>query len=205
MNPNSLAEQVRHRGEEIGALVERMRCGDRTAAALFITRYGSRIRRRIRGKLSPAMRRIFDSQDILSTLGRRLDQYVRLGHMEVADEGELWALIFRMADNAIIDKARVFGRLQRAEAEDGTVAQELMHRLRAAERESESGVEVEIGRVLDMIKDATDRQILYLWLMDTTHVAISEHIGLTSAAVRKRWQKIRALLHERLAGEEMRR
>ena len=98
-------------GDGVQLLLDRMRSGDRVAAAVFITRYGSRIRRRIHGKLSPAMRRIFDSQDILSTLGRRLDQYVRFGRLAAASEDELWALVFRMAENAVIDKARVFRRL----------------------------------------------------------------------------------------------
>ena len=62
--------------ENVESLLRRMRNGDREAAAQFITRYEDRIRRRIRGKLNPSVRRLFDSQDIFSTIGRRLDQYV---------------------------------------------------------------------------------------------------------------------------------
>ena len=180
-------------------LLVQMRSGDRRAAAEFITRYGSRIRRRIRGKLSPAMRRIFDSQEILSTVGRRLDQFVRYGRIEAASEGELWALVFRMAENAIVDKARVFRRLRRVEDEDGAFAHDLARRLRQAARAQKAGVEIELVRVLEHVPDPVDRQILSLWLVGTEHAAIADHMELAAATVRKRWQRIKETLHERLA------
>lgn len=182
-------------------LLRRMRAGDREAAALFMTRYGSRIRRRIRGKLSPAMRRIFDSQEILSTLGRRLDLYVRSGRLDAANEQQLWALVFRMAGNAVIDKARVFRRLQQVEDEDGVFAQELASRLRQAQRSRKEGVEIEIDRALNVLRDRTDRQILSLWLVGTRHTVIAEHVDLAATAVRKRWQNIKSELRERFAAE----
>ncbi len=182
-------------------LLEAMRTGDRTAAAEFITRYGSRVRRRICGKLSPAMRRLYDSQDILSTLGRRLDQYVGSGRMQAANEDELWALVFRMAENTVIDKARVFRRLQKTEGADSRFAQEFSQRLRQAEHKRDSGVEIEIDRALEIFGTDADRQILRLWLVGTKHTAIATHLELTPAAVRKRWQKIKSVLQERFAAE----
>jgi RNA polymerase sigma factor (sigma-70 family) len=183
----------------VAELLAQMRAGDRQAAAAFVTRYGSRIRRRIRGKLSPAMRRIFDSQDILSTLGRRLDQFVRAGRVEAATEGELWALVFRMAENAVIDKARVLRRLRRVEDEDSPFAQHLSRRLRQASRAQKAGVEIELNWVLEQVTDPVDRQILSLWLVGTEHTAIADHLELAAPTVRKRWQRIRASLQERLA------
>ena len=188
-------------GITVPELLRRMRAGDREAAAIFMTRYGSRIRRRIRGKLSPAMRRIFDSQEILSTLGRRLDLYVRQGRLDAATEGQLWALVFRMAGNAVVDKARVFRRLQQVEDEDGPFAQELSSRLRQAQRGRKAGLEIEIDRALSVLRDRTDRQILSLWLVGTSHTVIAEHVHLAGTAVRKRWQKIKSELRERFAAE----
>ncbi len=188
-------------GAAVLKLLRRMRAGDREAAALFVTRYGSRIRRRIRGKLSPAMRRIFDSQEILSTLGRRLDLYVRSGKLEAANEQQLWALVFRMASNAVVDKARVFRRLQQVEDEDGVFAQELSSRLRQAQHRRKDGATIEIDRALNLFDDRTDRQILSLWLVGTRHTVIAEHVDLAPTAVRKRWQSIKSKLRERFAPE----
>ena len=181
-----------------------MRTGDRTAAAEFITRYGSRVRRRICGKLSPAMRRLYDSQDILSTLGRRLDQYVSGGRLQAATEDELWAIVFRMAENAVVDKARVVRRLQKIEGEDSGFARAFAQRLDQVERERDSGVEIEIDRALNVFGDDADRQILRLWLAGTAHTAIATHLELAPTTIRKRWQKIKSVLHERFASEATR-
>lgn len=185
----------------VARLLNGMRSGDRTAAAEFITRYGSRVRRRICGKLSPEMRRLYDSQDILSTLGRRLDQYVSGGRLHAANEDELWSLVFRMAENAVIDKARVFRRLRKTEGEDSEFAQRFAQRLHQADEDRDTGVEIEIDRALSVFSNDADRQILRLWLAGTEHNAIATHLELKPAAVRKRWQKIKSVLHERFAAE----
>ena len=182
---------------EVERLLRRMRDGDREAAAIFITHFDSRIRRRIRGKLNPAMRRLFDSQDILSTVGRRLDLYVRSGSLEASSERQLWALVFRMATNAVIDKSRMYRRLQKAEGPDGQFAQELLRRLRQAESQSTSSVEIELENALGMFKDDIDRDILSQWLNGFRLNEIAMAIGMAPTGVRKRWQKIRERLQER--------
>ena len=180
--------------ENVESLLERMRNGDREAAAQFVTRYEDKIRRRIRGKLNPSMRRLFDSQDIFSTVGRRLDQFVRIGKLEAQSENQLWALIFRMATNAVIDKSRMYRSLQRAEGLDSQFAQELMLRFRQAERRYEQGVEIEIDNVVNLLSDDIDREILTQWLFGSRLVEIAHSIGMAHTGVRKRWQKIRELL-----------
>jgi DNA-directed RNA polymerase specialized sigma24 family protein len=188
-------------GGTIEHLLSRMRSGDREAAATFITRYDARLRRRIRGKLTPAMRRLFDSQDIVSTVGRRLDLYVLSGRLEAASEGQLWALVLRMANNAVIDKSRVFRRLQKVEDEDSPLAQELLKRLREAERESDERIVIEIERAMGLLDDVIDRQILHLWLAGSRHSEIALDVDIAPTAVRKRWQKIRSTLQARFAAE----
>jgi DNA-directed RNA polymerase specialized sigma24 family protein len=178
-------------------LVRRMRDGDRDAAAEFYSRYASRIRRRIRGKLAPTMRRLFDSQEILSTVGRRLDLYVRNGQLEAANERQLWALLFKMADHALIDKARLFRRLEAMEGADGELAQSSLRRLRNAERPGGAGAEIEIDTALRSMRDPVDRQILSMWLAGVSQSLIAELLDIAPTAVRKRWQKIRERLRKR--------
>ena len=179
---------------EVQLLLARMQAGDRDAAALFVTRYGSLIRRRIRGKLSPAMRRIFDSLEILSTVGRRLDLYVRAGRFNAQSEGQLWALVFRMANNAVIDKSRIFRRLEKVEAEDSEFSRQLLARLNDARQRGDREVEIEIEHALGLFGDLIDKQILSFWLSGTRLSLIAEYVGLAPTAVRKRWQTIRSKL-----------
>ncbi|UCD74920.1 MAG: hypothetical protein JSV91_14175 [Phycisphaerales bacterium] len=178
-----------------------MRSGDREAAATFVMKYASRIRRRIRGKLSPSMRRIFDSQDILSTVGRRLDRFVQNGQMDAASEGQLWSLMLTIANNAVVEKSRQFRRLRRFEEADSDLARELSNRLRRSERGTSAGTSVEVERAMNLFDDSIDRQILSLWLKNTRHCDIAQRIDLAPTAVRKRWQKITTRLRECFATE----
>lgn len=175
-------------------LLMRMRAGDRAAAAAFLDRFGPRIRRRIHGKLGPAMRRLFDSQEILSTLGRRLDVCVGSGSLRASSLEELWSLVFRIADNSLIEKARVFRSLEAKEGEDSPLAYRVLQRLKEAESQDQDGPLIEIDRALRSLDDGIDRQILSLWLQGNQHVHIAESVGMTAAAVRKRWEKIRGHL-----------
>ncbi len=176
-----------------------MRGGDRGAAAEFVMRYGSRIRRRIRGKLGPSIRRLFDSLEILSTLGRRLDLYVMSGRLQASNEAQLWSLVGKMADRALIDKARVFKRLQAVEREDSQFAQALASRLRIVDgTQPMGGAELEIDNCLRALDDGVDRQILSLWLAGETHLTISEVVSIGPDAVYKRWERIKSQLRERL-------
>jgi RNA polymerase sigma factor (sigma-70 family) len=179
-------------------LLTRMRAKDRQAVAEFISHYGSRIKRRVRGKLNGAVRRLYDANDMVSTVARRLDQFVRDGRLEADNPRRLWALVGRIADNAAIDKVRIFKRLSETEGPDGVMAAAMADKLREAERGNEGGFVVELDKILTGIKDEKDRKILELWLKGVPHAEIAEILGMTSAAVRKRWQEIKERLRERL-------
>lgn len=180
----------------VPALLARLRAGDREAAATFIQQYGPMVRRRVRGKLGAAMRRLFDSQDILSTVSRRLDRYVHSGRVRAVTEAELWKLVFRMVDAALIDKVRLVKRLQRTERDDSEFAGILLQRLERAEGSDREGMELELDRVFAALPDPIDRQILSLWLRGHKHTMIAPLVNLSHDATRQRWRAIRL----RLAG-----
>lgn len=173
--------------------VARMRAGDREAAAEFVVRFGPRIRRRVSSKLGPHMRRLFDSQEILSTVARRLDRCVSNGQLRAVTAEELRGLVFAMAQNALIEKGRVHASLRAKEGDDGPVARAMLQRLSEEEHRPE-GCALEIDRALRALEDPIDRQILSLWLNDVPQVHIAEVVGLAATAVRKRWQSIRERL-----------
>jgi RNA polymerase sigma factor (sigma-70 family) len=115
------------------------------------------------------------------------------------DEEELWALIFKMADNAVIDKLRILQRLERVEAADSEFAQHLLFRLRQADRQEMDGAERAIEEALSILSDPVDRRILTLWLTGQTQAEIGEDLDMSHAAVRKRWQVIKERLRAHLA------
>lgn len=187
---------------ELADLMNKVRTGDREASALFISKFGARIRRRVRGKLSPAMRRLFDSQEILATVARRLDALVSKGQMQAVSDGQVWSLVFTIAENSLIEKARVYRSLVAKEGQDSALAESLLSRLRAAERYRDDGPELEIDKALRSLGDRVDRQILSLWLMGRDAASIGVAVDMTPATVRKRWERIRGRLREAyLSGE----
>jgi hypothetical protein len=169
-----------------------MQAGDRDAAAEFIARFGQRIRRRIQGRLRPDVRRLFDSLEIVSTLARRLDLLVQSGKLRAASEPQLWALVFTMAENAAIDSNRRFIRLRSLESA-GTRARSAENPIQGA---CTGGVDPSAGldRAFSALSDQTDREILAFWLQDTPHFVTARLVGLTPAAVRKRWETIKRRL-----------
>jgi DNA-directed RNA polymerase specialized sigma24 family protein len=173
------------------ALLARMRSGDREAAAEFVQRYSARIRRRARSKLGPSMRRLFDSQEILSTLGRRLDAFIRSGRLQATTSVELWTLVCRITDNALIEKARVFRNLQAKEGQGSPLAGQMLQRFRSAEQTTPSGPELEMDRLLRSLDSEVDREILSMWLNGTQLNEVAESLGRSPIDIRRRWQGIR--------------
>lgn len=182
----------------VRSLMEAMGRGDRQAAAEFVICYGPQIRRRIRGKLRVQMRRLFDSQDILSTLGRRLDGYIHRGLFEPRSEGELWSLVITIAERSVAEKARIWQAL--CENESG-LARESAGRL-------ESGVGLsgedlmadgEFYHLLQQIEFEEDRQIARHWALGHSSEFIAGELGLTPELVRQRWRRIREWLRGQLA------
>jgi hypothetical protein len=186
--------------QTIDDLLRRMQAGDRAAAAEFLLRYESRLRRRIRGKLAIDVRRLFDSLDIVSTLGRRLDLYVMSGQLKARNELECLSLLFKMADRALIDKARLFRQLESVEGEDGDLAYHLAARLREAQRRSQAALDLEIEQCMEALGSPLERRILSLWLTGETLTSIAQCVQLSSSAISRRWMTIKDALRRHLLG-----
>lgn len=187
-------------GPDLESLVTRMGAGDREALAAFLKSYGPLIRRRVRGKLRASMRRLFDSQDILSTLGRRLDAFVRDGKFFAKSEDEFWSMVFRVAHHSLAEKGRIVESLRRKEGEDSVFASWMLGRLNAGGLGSEPAIVAgaELDDLLALLPDDRDRTITRLWATGSNHVQIAAHLGVSEPVVRQRWRRIRELLREAL-------
>lgn len=175
----------------------RIRIGDRNAAAEFLTRNEALIRRRYRQKMGRAMRRLCDSQELVSTIARRFDKMVSDGEVRAASERQLWALIFSIGDHALADKGRILQHLEHVEGPDSDVAREWRIRFARAERSGPEGMEAELDSMLRSLEEPIDRQILTMWLMGIELQVIAADLSLEPAAARKRWERIRSRLRVR--------
>src|SRR5690606_17681716 len=117
---------LRHTSDaELVALIGKGGSPARQAAAEFLVRHQSLIRRRLRRKLTVSARRLFDSEDLFSTVARRIDQEVERDRLDVASEHELWSLIRKIGENCITDRIRDDAAWQAAQ---GPLAQVLQRR-----------------------------------------------------------------------------
>lgn len=179
----------------IEALIAKMQAGDRLASAHFVTRFGPLIRRRYRHKLGRKSSRLFDSQDLLSTVARRLDVFVLKGQFKAGTEPQLWALLGVIAEHAVADKLRSLAKLERAE-------HDASHEARGGGSDPSTLYLSEcVGDVIKNLVDEADRQLLMLWMLGVNHRVIAEQLGLTEGAVRVRWHRLRATLRDALTEE----
>lgn len=179
-------------------LVARVQSGDRGAAVQFMQRFGERIRCRVRAQLGRSMRRLFDSQDILSTVARRLDELVCSGSVRATNEDQLLGLLMRITSNAVVDKSRLVKRLREIENEDRVVARVFEDAFERFAHENPDGSGV-IERAFAATEDPLDRTILSMWLNGCEHASIAATTHLSVEAVRFRWHRIRGRLRELLA------
>lgn len=133
---------------------------------------------------------------------RRLDLYISRRTLSIDSESELWALIMQIAQNAIIDKARITKRLRTTEGEDSELAHTMLVRLDAGDSESGATLDLQLGQLFDQLVQDVDQQILWLWLSGHDHDLISEVVGIQRDAARKRWQRIRNQLKRYLEHAE---
>jgi len=186
------------RETSVGELLRRIGGGDRESAALFVRRFAPVIRQRFRARLSPSLRRLMDSTDLVSTVGRRLDQMVASGGVDVENEHQLWALVNHLARAAIADKARVLGRLRRVESADSGWARAFLERSSGLGRESEDRFDETLDAAMGALESDLDRRVLALWLGGWSHVQISAQLDMTPNAARQRWHRVRARLADAL-------
>lgn len=173
---------------------------NRDAVAQFLIENGPRIRRRIRGKLGVVLRRSEDSEDIFSTVVRRLDRYAASGKMHAQSEGELWALVTKVTDTAIVDKLRYSERRSRTSDLYQLAMAQLARAPGPPDASSRNDQSERAIHVLDQIaesENSTDAQIASLWARGLSHVSIAAFLGQDVASIRTRWQLIKRKLRRR--------
>ena len=96
-----------------------------------------------------------------------------------------------MIYSAVVDKFRAFSRM----------ADNDLHALPAAVPapavEAEPITPADVEAAIASLPDPVDREILVLWLQGIELQQIADQVGRTPAAVRQRWQSIRATLRRR--------
>ncbi|MEM1331725.1 MAG: ECF-type sigma factor [Planctomycetota bacterium] len=176
-------------------LVVLVRAGDRSAAAEFTARYEDLIRARIRRRLSSHVRRLFDSQEVFSSTARRLDRFVSSNQAEPLGVEQLIALMTRIAERVVVDKARIVKSFKRAE--DGWLWPDAADQATAT---AEPDLTEALTEAFEQLPETEDRDILSLFLQGKAQVQIAKDLDLPKERVWWRWRRIRESLRNALEG-----
>lgn len=166
--------------------------GDRGALAAMMKEHEPLIRARIRRSLNASMRKLFDSQDVFATVVRRVDRLAARGELRARSQAELVSLLSRIAENVVIDRARVIKRLRGAIEVEAEWARAFADRIDRDGGDAPHAVVLSLA--FEALDDADDKAILSLWLNGTPHAGISAALGVPESTVRSRWQSIRRRL-----------
>ena len=182
---------------EQAAEVEDLPLRDRQSIAEYLISHRDRIRAVARRKLTANARSVFDSEDVFSSVLRRVDTMMDAGTLRPRSVAELWALIDAITRNNAINRTRLIERARALLAEEGPYAQSLLDRLTRYTTDDEATVLM--YRMMGCLKDENDRQVLSLHLRGATHKAIAGLLGISEDASRQRWRAVRGALQEKLS------
>ncbi len=161
---------------------------DRQAIASRLMEFAPLIRRRLQYRLTGQDRRLFDTQDLLSTILRRVDAMVAKGKLRASTDRELISLVLTILDNALVDRHRLLTRLKRVEAQDGVWASWLRTNI---DLDNSNQAADTLSDIFDSIESAEDRLLLSLRLSGASHAMIAEIIDTTADACRQRWVSLK--------------
>lgn len=198
MGSNELTNTVT--AEQVLATYRRGDWGQtRHVAARFILDNQSLIRSIARSRLASASS-VFDSDEVVATVLRRVDRYVESGRFSPTSADDVWGLVNTIAKNSSVTKARLAQRVRTLAAEDGEYAHHLLDQLnRCASDDDASEL---VTRLMLCVPDERDRQIIGFRLQGTNHRVTAQFLGMTEAAARKRWSDLLMMFRRALADWE---
>jgi DNA-directed RNA polymerase specialized sigma24 family protein len=170
----------------------------REAIAEFVLQHQDIIRSIARRKLTRAARSVSDSEDVVSSVLRRLDGLALRGTLLPRSEGELWGLIKVITTNTAISKTQLIERLRNLLTEDGPYVYEVLKRLNSYTEDDEANLLVQ--RMLCSLSSSDDRQLLLMILRGSSHRVAAQYLKISEAASRQRWMRVKRELCERFRG-----
>ncbi|MCB9845679.1 MAG: sigma-70 family RNA polymerase sigma factor [Phycisphaeraceae bacterium] len=170
----------------------------REELASFVLERREQIRAIARAKLPRGVRSVFDSEDVVSTVLRRVDGMIQSGALRARTFMELESLIGVVAENVSITKSRLVEIARHRRLDNESIWEMLEHRAeRCAGNEEAAGL---LFKMLGSLDGADQRQMFLLRFRGASHRVVARQLGIAEDACRKRWSTVCQSLNERFSG-----
>jgi hypothetical protein len=166
----------------------------RAELAAFLLERADEIRAVARRKLTNVARSSFDSEDVLSSVVRRMDKLFHDGRLQVATRDELWRLVQAVTSNRAVSFTRLRERMKQLGAEGGAYEQHLANVFSTCESDDEAILT--LYQVAARLAQPADRQLFLLRARGANHRAAAAVLGTSEEAARQRWASVRRQISE---------
>lgn len=179
------------RGAEGRVPLEIVRRDDRASIARFVLSNGPLIRMRLRDRLGSDVRRVFDTDDLIATVARRMDGLAESGNLRAESSAQMWALMVSIAEHAASEhrrRARTERKLGKAR-----IGEALSSQADAAVQDSRADDIGQARRIESALGlDQADYVTLRVRLAGGSNAQVGAALGASTAAVRMRCIRLRA-------------
>lgn len=160
----------------------------RVEAASFLFARQHRIRAVARTVLTRWARAITSSEEVFSSVLRRVDEVAASDRLRPQSPGELWHYVRTVTLNTAISKNRAAARLAELIEDSGSELVAVQERVVSCESDEEV-VQV-LCRVLAALERSDDQELFSLRFRGASHEVLAKLLGTTDTAVRKRWSEL---------------
>jgi RNA polymerase sigma-70 factor (ECF subfamily) len=166
-------------------LINRVRSGDEHAAAELVRRYEPAIRRVVRFRLAPSLRRFCDSVDICQAVLGKFFVYAANGELELETPEHLMNLLAAMARNEVLKEARKQRAARRDHRRDTGGAVEEREVAAAGETPSQEVAARELLHEVRRRLTGEERRLAELRSAGHDWAAVAAEVGGSPEALRK--------------------
>lgn len=146
----------------------------------------------LRGRVSRKLRQAgvdgIDTEDVLSSVLRRIDMALLRGVLRTEDNREFWAYVVAVTNNVTLNKLRTARVRLIGVPTRGDEPRRLASRF-AGCSDNDEAAELLHDMIMSLRSD-TDRELVFWKLSGTSYIAISAATGRSPEALRSQWAKI---------------
>lgn len=152
--------------------------------AAFIAERQDAIRAIARRKLCSSTKRVYGSEDVVSSVTARLLALAEGGRVRPRNEEEAWGLVQTAVENKSVSRNRLMSQLRHRASDYPEALDILVDRVGACESDDEATLL--LLRVMSVLTDSNERGMFLLWLRGASHEVIAQQLGISVVASRQR-------------------